>query len=132
MTNFVTDLTEIVNMKEKGTYCLIFDVDSLNFKVRSGKEFKIDSGRYVYVGSAFGSGGIGARLKRHLMKKKKIHWHIDFLTSHESFKFIGLKVFKELKIECEIAGLLSSFLIPVKGFGCTDCRCVSHLFKIPL
>ena len=132
MTNFVKDVTNSVNIPDvRGTYCLIFHVDTIRFKVKSGRKFFLERGNYIYVGSAFGSGGIRTRVKRHLKRRKKLHWHIDFITSHDSFEFIDLMVFEDMRIECKIAQLLSLFLVPVDGFGCTDCSCSSHLFRLP-
>jgi DNA polymerase-3 subunit alpha len=44
---------------------------------------------------------------------------------------IDLMVFEDMRIECKIAQLLSLFLVPVNGFGCSDCSCSSHLFMLP-
>jgi Uri superfamily endonuclease len=87
-------------------------------------------GAYIYVGSAFGPGGLRARVSRHLRRNKKIHWHIDYLRQelpvlavwyaegdttleHTWAKAIGA---------CNLASM------PVPGFGASDCRCASHLF----
>jgi Uri superfamily endonuclease len=40
----------------------------------------LQAGRYLYCGSAKGSGGIRARLSRHMRPDKVIHWHVDLLT----------------------------------------------------
>ncbi|HSF57479.1 MAG TPA: DUF123 domain-containing protein [Candidatus Binatia bacterium] len=37
------------------------------------------AGTYVYTGSAMK--GLAARVKRHCSRKKKIHWHIDYLLT---------------------------------------------------
>ena len=130
MTKFVGQVTKFVT-RGKGTYCLIFSVEGVTFRTGRGREFAVPAGNYIYVGSAFGSGGLRARVGRHLKRGKRPHWHIDYLTNHESFELIDVKTFEGLRIECEIASLLSSFLPSVKGFGCTDCRCPSHLFRLP-
>jgi Uri superfamily endonuclease len=36
-------------------------------------------GFYAYTGSAFGPGGLRARIGRHLSSTPVIHWHIDYL-----------------------------------------------------
>ncbi len=38
-------------------------------------------GYYIYVGSAFGPGGVNARVSRHFRNTKKLHWHIDYLRT---------------------------------------------------
>ncbi|MFB6089231.1 MAG: DUF123 domain-containing protein, partial [Candidatus Aenigmatarchaeota archaeon] len=34
-------------------------------------------------------------------------------------------------LECETAERLSKVGEPVKDFGCSDCKCDSHLYKVP-
>ena len=115
----------------KGSYCLLFEVDSdLKVKVRNGRNFQIKRGIYIYCGSAFGGGGVKRRVLRHLKRDKKEHWHIDFLTTRDETEFIGFWIFEGKRCECEIAGKISNFGEAVKGFGSTDCRCESHLFKV--
>jgi Uri superfamily endonuclease len=88
-------------------------------------------GWYVYLGSAKGSGGIRARIKRHFQCEKTAHWHIDRLTVH-AVEMAALAVADGH--ECELLGkLLKSlkFKVAVAGFGSTDCRlCESHLLTI--
>ena len=89
-------------------------------------------GWYVYVGSARGSGGIRARIKRHFQHGKTAHWHIDLLTMH-AVEMAALAVTDGH--ECELVDkLLESlrFKVAATGFGSTDCsRCESHLLTIP-
>ncbi len=33
-------------------------------------------------------------------------------------------------LECKIAEKVSQHGEPVYGFGCSDCRCISHLYKV--
>ncbi len=109
-----------------GAYILIlYNPEKQQIKV--GKLGKIDfyKGYYFYVGS--GMKNLEQRVLRHRRKDKKIKWHIDYLT--RKFKFIDAKLFSSSKrIECQIAQNLSKNLEMIKGFGCSDCRCQSHLF----
>ena len=41
--------------------------------------FDVKRGYYAYVGSAFGPGGLAARLKQHRSISANPHWHIDYL-----------------------------------------------------
>ena len=41
----------------------------------------VEPGFYVYVGSAFGPGGLERRVGRHATTEKKHRWHIDYLTA---------------------------------------------------
>ncbi|GAB6076478.1 GIY-YIG nuclease family protein [Desulfurobacterium crinifex] len=114
----------------KGTYCILFVIDTLSFKVKSGKQFSLKKGIYVYVGSAFGSGGLRKRISRHLKKEKKKHWHLDFISTDNSFKVLEIWIIEDKKVECSLANLISETEKPIIGFGSTDCNCPSHLFRV--
>jgi len=43
---------------------------------------QLQSGFYVYVGSALGPGGVHARLAHHRKLSLRPHWHIDYLRAH--------------------------------------------------
>ena len=96
-----------------------------------GKLGKINfkKGFYLYVGSALG--GIGKRISRHLGKRKRNFWHIDYFLSnpHVSIDFIYC-IESSKKIECDIAKRVDTIGTPVRGFGSSDCKCESHLFFI--
>ena len=96
----------------------------------------IEKGFYIYVGSAFGAGGLSSRLHRHLRKRKKIHWHIDQLTTSLFCTVYGVAVFLNEKIECDIAQKLSKIeaTVPMMNVGNSDCinKCSSHLFKVEM
>lgn len=90
----------------------------------------LDAGFYVYSGSAYGPGGIRARLTRHVRREKKLHWHVDWLTAAaDSIHAIALPGGSE----CEIVSRLMQsgwFRFPLAGFGSSDCaRCPSHLLE---
>ncbi len=114
----------------KGSYCLILNIKK-DFVAKIGAlgNMSFKKGKYIYVGSALNN--IDARVKRHLRRDKKLHWHIDYLTINP---FVSIeKVFykpSDKKEECEIARIVSAYGAPIKNFGSTDCSCKSHLFKI--
>lgn len=114
----------------KGVYVLVVSV-SKDIKVKVGAlgSIAFEKGLYAYVGSA--QNGLEKRVARHLAKAKKRRWHIDYLLGNE---FVSVaKVFcKEAgkAEECRIAGRLGKRGVPVVSFGCSDCGCVSHLFRI--
>ena len=86
-------------------------------------------GFYAYVGSA--QANLERRIKRHLRKEKRLFWHIDYLLDSDAAKVV--RVFrKEAKKaeECEVARRLSEKGELVDGFGCSDCGCRSHLFRV--
>jgi len=110
----------------KGSYLLLMEL-SKDRKISVGKlgEIEFKKGIYVYVGSALN--GIENRLNRHLRKNKKLHWHIDYLLKNAEIIDI-LYNENDSKQECFIAKQLNDKLSIISGFGCSDCRCKSHLF----
>ncbi len=91
----------------------------------------LSSGPHVYVGSAWGPGGIRARVHRHLRKTKSQHWQIDQLTM--ATEHIAAVIVPGGS-ECALGRLLlrsNYFKIAARGFGNADCRaCESHLFTV--
>ena len=91
----------------------------------------LPAGQYLYAGSAWGPGGIRARLGRHQRPGNKRHWHIDHLiavgTIETTIAFPGAR-------ECEIVAFslaAGAAGVPVPGFGASDCRiCPSHLLAV--
>lgn len=118
-------------MKSKpGTYALVLrSLRNTSTQVGRWGRLKIVPGCYIYVGSAFCPGGVQARVSRHRRKKKSKHWHIDYLREHADPVFAWYSN-EPAKLEHRWAQVLSEMeeMSPVKGFGCTDCRCLSHLF----
>lgn len=91
----------------------------------------LPAGRHVYAGSAYGPGGVRARLKRHFRPDKRPHWHVDRLTAAAvDLAAVALEGGRECAI---VAALQRStgarHAIP--GFGASDCRtCRSHLLTV--
>jgi Uri superfamily endonuclease len=87
-------------------------------------------GWYAYVGSAMGPGGVAARVGRHLKIRKKAHWHIDYLRV--SAQLIGVFWTADTRVKEHLWASrlrrMPFFGEPVKGFGCSDCKCDAHLF----
>ena len=112
----------------KGVYQLHLRLDKPK-RIRVGKLgiFTFPAGRYIYTGSAMN--GLIGRLRRHLKKRKKLHWHIDYLLRHAKIETIFVLETGE-RVECQLNSLtlsLPNAKVIVKGFGCSDCRCPSHL-----
>lgn len=115
----------------KGVYILLIHVKSdVLIKVGSIGEIYFYKGFYAYVGSA--QRYLNKRLARHLKKFKRNFWHIDYLLSNESVSpvifFVKMNAAKAE--ECSVAKKIGEIGFPVKNFGCSDCDCSSHLFKI--
>ncbi len=110
----------------KGSYVLLMRLESpCRIAVGGLGPVDFERGHYAYVGSALGS--LEKRIERHLGSRKRIHWHIDYLLEKAHVDEV-FSVESPLRLECRIAKRLASKLESVKGFGCSDCRCRSHLF----
>ncbi len=110
----------------KGSYVLIVLIpkDS-NIKIGKKFEYNFKKGYYAYVGSALN--GLEQRIHRHLRSNKKYHWHIDYLLAYGYITDVFYRE-NDIREECDIASVFSSNLPWIKGFGCSDCKCESHLF----
>ncbi|WP_299524179.1 DUF123 domain-containing protein [uncultured Methanobrevibacter sp.] len=112
----------------KGSYCLIINLKK-NTKIKIGKRLgfiNFKKGTYVYVGSAMNC--LESRVKRHLSNNKKKHWHVDYLLLNENSKIekVYTKESSE-KLECKIAKKIIKNQESIANFGCSDCKCQSHL-----
>ena len=90
-----------------------------------------EPGHYAYVGSAFGPGGIRARLGRHFRRYKKTRWHIDYLRTVSEIKGAWVSYGRQ-RLEHHWAGVLQALpgaRLPVARFGASDCRCETHLTR---
>ncbi|MBD3204903.1 DUF123 domain-containing protein [Candidatus Bathyarchaeota archaeon] len=121
-------------MPIQGTYCLCISLtESILLQIGKLGEIKFDSGKYVYVGSALNS--LVPRLVRHIKistgSHDVRHWHIDYLLA-ESVATISKIYIVEgtVRLECEIANTVESRGSCIPGFGSSDCKCNSHLFKV--
>jgi Uri superfamily endonuclease len=123
--------------KYSGTYALILNLPGAQ-SIRIGKLGKFDfpAGYYVYIGSAFGPGGLAGRLNRHrqlvqdIDGRKRLHWHIDYLRQRAELTGIWVAV-QNTPHEHRWALLVSQLpgaTMPVPRFGASDCRCPTHLF----
>ncbi len=89
----------------------------INLKVGKLGRFTFPIGSYVYTGSA--KTNINKRIERHLSKKKKLYWHIDYLLNNDYVEVINTK--KSKMIECSLNKKTNGTII-IKGFGSTDCN----------
>jgi Uri superfamily endonuclease len=113
----------------KGIYILIIQISkTIRPKIGALGELTFPAGLYAYVGSA--QNNLELRVKRHLGKEKRLFWHIDYLLNNEAAKIIDIYCRQGGKTEeCHIASLLEKNGEPITCFGCSDCRCNSHLFR---
>ncbi len=118
---------------DKGIYCLVFRNPGTTVRIGALGDIRFEPGWHVYVGSALGPGGL-ARLERHIrlatLKEGRATWHVDYLSLDPEFRLVyAISAASEEKLECPLACELAGRGgrgIPL--FGCSDCRCTSHLF----
>lgn len=87
-------------------------------------------GDYIYIGSA--KGCLEARLRRHLKKDKKIYWHIDYLLENKKVRILQIWTIDK-KMECQTSEVFyqdPTTEIIKKGFGSSDCKCLTHLLFV--
>jgi len=109
-----------------GVYALLIHCrEGGEYQVGGLGSLRFEAGYYVYVGRAMR--GLFARVRRHLLRPRRVRWHVDWLTSRGEFAPMTAVVgrtddprMEELLAE-EIGG------DPVRGFGCSDSHTETHL-----
>ena len=109
---------------------MIFQNRACKLEVGKKGEFSFNPGFHIYVGSALGPGGL-KRTKRHINlsqnRDRNSRWHVDYLHLNPAFRLVSVVyTFTSARFECELASKIGGDSI--SGFGCTDCKCSSHLF----
>jgi len=113
-----------------GAYLLLLHLDRpREVAVGALGTLPFDAATYVYVGSAMG--GLEQRVARHLRDDKRPRWHIDRLLAAAD-RAEALLLPSPVRVECELAALVATLpdTAAVRGFGCSDCRCEAHLFRV--
>lgn len=114
---------------DSGLYLLIVRVETpASVKIGALGRLDFRPGYYAYCGSA--RKGLSTRLRRHAARSKKKRWHIDYLTCRKEVAFDSTIVFPfdgltECRLNASVAR--SPGAEQIRGFGCSDCRCASHL-----
>ncbi|NJE04856.1 DUF123 domain-containing protein [Thermococcus sp. M36] len=110
----------------KGSYLLVILLrDDREVKTR-GRKFRLKRGYYVYVGSAMNS--LEKRVARHFSRKKKLHWHIDFLLS-EAELLRAYLIPSDERLEEMLSMEVAKLGQPVVGFGAGDVRVETNLYR---
>ncbi len=115
---------------EKGVYCLVLFHGPCIIRVGALGSLAFPGGWHVYTGSAQGPGGL-KRVQRHIglaaSRSQTKRWHIDYLLGGKGVILLSALCARTTrKVECELAKAIGG--VPVRGFGCSDCHCNSHLF----
>ncbi|RLF21737.1 MAG: hypothetical protein DRM97_06350, partial [Thermoprotei archaeon] len=113
-------------------------IKELSLEIKTLGKARLRSGVYIYIGSAQGPGGLGARIGRYLHGPAKTRWHIDYIVRRRDLVEILGAVFaitKRRRLEPLLFKELSrlGFMIMIEGFGSTDYgrKGYSHLLKAP-
>ncbi len=117
-----------------GTYVLVLEVRE-PARIRAGRlgELEVRPGWYLYIGSAFGPGGVAARCRHHRRTAIRPHWHIDYLRAVSELREIWFSCdsAKREHTWSRLIGEETGATRPFPGFGASDCDCGSHLFCFP-
>ncbi len=118
---------------DPGAYALVIELDRpCRLAIATLAPATLAAGRYLYLGSARGPGGIRARVARHLRRNQPKHWHVDHLTARGRIVRV---ITAPGGSECALAARALKFesvAPPVAGFGSSDCRiCPAHLLRLP-
>lgn len=123
-----------IKTKNSGIYVIEFWAkNDFSLGIKKYAENFFSKGYYYYSGSA--QKNFRERLSRHLRLNKKVHWHIDHLTTDQNFEIKSILILNEApkEFECKI---IESFLgndkveQSILGFGNGDCStCRTHLLN---
>jgi len=120
-----------------GTYALVYSLrKAASIPVGALGRAAFPAGAYAYVGSAFGSNGLG-RVDRHRRvaagDHDVAHWHVDYLGGHREASLAAIVAAPDADVECQLADELLAAdgevveEPPLAGFGASDCDCPTHL-----
>lgn len=114
--------------ENRGSYLMLLELpEAVRLAAGALGELDYPAGWYVYAGSA--RKNLRQRMARHARRTRKArHWHLDWLTPHAS-RISSLGIAGLENRECALAAGLQALggrMVP--GFGCSDCRCPSHLY----
>lgn len=123
-----------------GIYILeLYARDEFQIPVKKFQDSTFLIGYYYYIGSA--QKNLQQRIIRHFRTTKKVHWHIDHLTTNRNIEIKTAYVLPDApkNLEEEIANIFPTIFdgkIILKGFGNSDTKgSITHLFyksrKIP-
>ena len=115
-----------------GTYVLVLALQTpIELQIGCLGRIQFDAPFYLYFGSAFGPGGLQARIKHHLQPSRRAHWHIDYLRREAKVLDAWYSI-DRARLECIWANtaLTHRGFSLVPQFGSSDCRCQSHLVGV--
>jgi len=123
-------LTKSLPTNQSGTYLLLMQLqEAQQIEVGRLGMLPLKAGWYLYIGSAFGPGGIKARCGHHRKISVRPRWHVDYLRAVAPLREIWFS-HDPARREHQWAGLVRErrgMQVPMPGFGSSDCDCETHL-----
>lgn len=117
-----------------GTYALLLRcAGRARVSVGAIGSIDLEPGLYLYLGSAFGPGGLRARIGRHTSRQKTRRWHIDYVRARTSLAGAWYST-SPLPLEHVWAEAVLDIVVgrnPLRQFGASDCQCPSHFVYFP-
>lgn len=114
-----------------GTYAVMLQAEQVQ-QIAIGRfgTLAIQLGVYVYIGSAFGPGGLAVRVGRHWRGSAVRRWHIDYLraVTQPIEAWITADSIPREHVWAEVMRAMPGVSVPMAGFGASDCNCLAHLF----
>ncbi len=113
-----------------GSYLLRFDLtEPSTVEVGALGAVTFAAGSHYYAGSAFGPGGVAARVARHVHGRGRPHWHVDRLRALAAVREVW---YSHAPVNLEHAWSQALLALPgarpgARRFGASDCRCPGHL-----
>ncbi len=119
-------------LKSRGAYIVFFSMkENKNIAVGKLGDVFFEAGNYLYMGSAYGKGGLKSRLKRHCQINAIKHWHFDYIRPFATLDKIEAYINGN---ECELVDKYirnDKAQSYYKGLGSSDCtKCKSHLLSL--
>ncbi len=111
---------------DRGDYVLVLQLaEAKRITVGSLGPVTFRKGFYLYAGTAKKT--LSRRLERHLRKKKKPFWHVDYLSAcADHCTAIPIRASDSHEHElAEALGKIAEWTVP--RFGSSDCSCGTHL-----
>ncbi|MEB3788204.1 MAG: DUF123 domain-containing protein [Desulfurococcales archaeon] len=119
-------------LPNRGYYVLVFSLSGRLHVTYAGRETVLEPGVYAYVGSALR--GLRSRVSRHVNKTaSRIRWHIDRVTTSSVYTPLAVAFCCSIERgleECIAWGLWNRGFRGPRGFGSTDTRSPTHLFRL--
>lgn len=117
---------------KRGAYALVINLAGpLVLEIPRYAGSRLPAGRYVYCGSAYGPGGIAARVRRHCRTDKKLRWHVDHLTRTGTVVDVVPVVGGRECVLLAAALTTPGAHVPLHRFGSMDCTsCRAHLVAV--